>query len=130
MKDEVKELDKKIEELKQRKDELMLEQGEAFRCKDCNDVVQKSKYSKESNSEGLCYTCWEKEVKIRKRNELMQTFKEAKIIDIVPDNNPFADINKVEQIILEAGGKRYEVIASGYDEVYIEILELKEEEEI
>ena len=117
------ELDNKIEELKQQKKELLLEEGEAYRCNKCGETAIKSKPANRNEKEGLCYDCWCEKVQVRKREELMQTFKDAKIIDIVPESNPYSDINDVEKIILEVKGKRYEVVSAGYDEHYIEIRE-------
>lgn len=100
-----KELDKEIEELKQQKEELMLKEGKAYRCKECGEIAMKSlptKYSSfEDEKEGLCYTCWSKKIKARKRDKLIQTFKEARIIDIVPEDNPYSSIAEVKEIILD-----------------------------
>jgi hypothetical protein len=126
------ELDKKIEELMRQKEELMLEEGKAYRCKKCSKIAMRSLPTQHSSfdedeKEGLCYDCWSKKVQGRRREKLIQTFKDAKIIDIVPGNNPFGSINEVERIVLKVNEKHYEVVLVGYDECYMEIREEHDE---
>jgi hypothetical protein len=121
MSEKEKELDNKIKELEQLKLKLMLEEGRAYRCRECDVIHLKSKDSSESEKEGLCFTCWCKKVREEKREKLLQFFKEARIIDIDPRDNPYSDICQVDRIVLEVDGIRYEVVPSGYDPIYIEI---------
>lgn len=121
--DNVKGIDKKIAVLVQEKKELLLEKEEAYRCKECDEIVMNVNSHDENERESLCYDCWSKKVQGRRREKLMQTFKDAKIIDIVPEDNPYGYISDVEKIVLEADGKRYTVTVAGYDECYMEILE-------
>ena len=123
MSEKEKELDKEIEDLKQRKKELMVEEGKACKCNKCGEIVMKNKCCNEAEKDGLCYTCWSKKVKEDKRNKLIQIFKDARIIDMIPSDNPYSFIESVEKIILEVNGKRYEVIVAGHDEFYIGIQE-------
>lgn len=123
--DNVEGIDKKIAVLVQEKKELLLEKEEAYRCKECDEIVMNVNSHDENERESLCYDCWSKKVQGRRREKLMQTFKDAKIIDIVPEDNPYGDISEVEKIILAVDGKRYEVAVGGYEEHYIEILEKK-----
>ena len=116
-----KSIDKKIEELKQQKEELWLEEGKAYRCKECEKIVVNSSFSNSDEKEGLCYDCWSKKVKETKRKELMQTFKHATIVDIEPGSNPYSNINEVETITLKVNEQLYKIKIAGYDEQYIEI---------
>ena len=120
MKKEEKRIDEKIEELKQQKEELWLKEGKAYRCKECGGIAMKS-FSNNDEKQGLCFGCWDKKVMKTKRKELMQTFKNAKIVDIEPENNPYSSIYDVEEITLEVNGERYIIKAVGYGERYIEI---------
>jgi hypothetical protein len=120
-----KEIDKRIADLNQQKKELLREEGKAYRCTGCDEIAMKSGIANESEREGLCYDCWSKKVQGIKREKLMQTFKDARIIDIVPEDNPYGDISEVEKIILEVDEKHYEVTVGGYEEHYIGIREKK-----
>ena len=121
--DNEKEIDKKMAELNQQKKELLLEEGKAYRCTKCGEIAMKSGFMNKSDKDGLCYECWSKKVQGSRREKLMQTFKDAKIIDIVPEDNPYGDISEVEKIILAVDGKQYDVTVGGYEEHYMKILE-------
>lgn len=117
------ELDTKIEELKQQKKELMVKEGKAYRCKECKKIEMKAEhfYIEGNEKEGLCYGCWSEKLQEKKRDKLMQIFKEAKIIDIVPIDSPQSDIDEVEKIVLDVNGEHYEVVSCGYREFCIKI---------
>lgn len=119
-------INKKIEDLKQQKEELWLKEGKAYMCKQCGNIVMKLTTVTRDQQKGLCYGCLRKEVKETKRKELMQTFKDAKIVDIEPDSNPLFNPYDVETITLEVITKQYDVEryvikVSGYDDHYMEI---------
>lgn len=121
MSEEEKEINKKIEELKQQKEQLWFEEEKAYRCKQCGNIVMKINSLNKEEEKGLCYNCWAKEVKEDKRKELMQKFKDAKIVHIEPEDSPYNSINDIEIITLEVVGERYEVKVAGYGECYIKI---------
>jgi len=121
----IEKIDKKIEELQKHKLELLVREGKAFKCRKCGEITAKSIISLEHEKEGLCYTCWSKEVRQQKREKLLKMFNGARIIDVEPRNNPFSDIFNVNKIVIEVNGKRYEIRPDGWDELYIEIEEVK-----
>lgn len=95
-------INKKIEELKQQKKELLVKQGKAYKCTSCGEIDTEE-------HEGLCYKCWSETVKERKRKELMQTFKDAKIIDIEPKDNPYSSSYMIKSVTLEVGKEQYKL---------------------
>lgn len=121
MGEEEKSIDEKIENLKQQREELWLKEGKAYRCKKCKGIAIESSPTDNWEKEGLCYDCWSKKVTKTKRKELMQTFKNAMIVDIEPQENPYSSIYDIEEIVLEVAGERYIIKAAEYGERYIEI---------
>jgi len=124
-------IDKQIEELQKLKMELLVKEGKAFRCRKCGTITMrkpfKSSFDLEREKEELCYDCWSKEVKKRRREKLLKMLSKARIVDVEPVNNPFYDISDVTKIVLEVDGKRYEVRPAGWDELYIKINEVEPE---
>ena len=124
--EQIEKIEQQIEEKDCQKQELLLKEGRAYRCKQCGEVVLKGKEGFNSARKGLCFDCWSEEVKEAKRKELIEKFKNAKIVDIKPDDSPYSNPYEVETITVKVNEELYEIGATGgYGEISIEIRKVK-----
>lgn len=107
---DIKNLDKEIEKLKQYKDKLLVKQGKAYFCSACGEIVKSIDKDSEYNKQKLCYRCWSKKIQSEKRHRLMAIFKEASIVDVIPESNPYSPLTKIKEIILEVYGDYYKIV--------------------
>jgi len=121
----VEDVDRIMEELQKHKMKLLLGEGKAFRCQKCGKIIMKNTYYSYSGKDGLCFECWGKEVRQERREKLLKLFSQAKIVDIEPRDDPFSNIFEVDKIIIEVDDKYYEIKASRWNELYIEIEKIK-----
>lgn len=107
-----------IEALEKLRLELLLENGKAYRCRECGVIVEIDKAVKNSEhyKEGLCYSCWRKKRLEELRNKWREFFKGVEIIDVDPGGNPYYDIG-VSGIMIRKGKDVYELLPECDDDL-------------
>jgi len=109
----IKEIEKQIRELEEKKLEVMLEIGLAYRCRKCGKIVEKPGHDEKYTEQQLCFNCWSKEMNKRIREAWIEFFKDAKIIDVEPTGNPY-DIDNFRALTIEKNGKKYRIEVDVY----------------
>lgn len=64
---------------------------------------------------GLCYSCWEKEKLEEIRKKWLKVIGGAKIVDVVPVDNPYTS-DELYEIIFEKNDNRYKLELQCYDD--------------
>ena len=115
--EEISKLVFKLEELKKKREELLVKYGRAYKCKMCGKIVSiKPPITfSEHYREGLCYDCWKKKRLQEIRDAWMKILAGAKIVDIKPYDNPhFA--TSLEHIVVEKDGNKYRIEMECYED--------------
>ncbi|GAF89037.1 unnamed protein product [marine sediment metagenome] len=106
-----KELREQIDQLEKQRMEFLVTQDKAFKCKKCNQITMKDRNSDEKEKEQLCWIHLEEKKCNKKREEYLEKFKDAKLVDIDLKNH----WGEIEELILEKDGKRY-IFNADHDE--------------
>ena len=115
--DEMKKLEKK-------KEELLVKAGQGYYCRKCGKFVEIGDLDRDRPyvKEKLCYWCWEKVRIDRSRERWLKLIGDAKVVDVEP-HSIYDDA--LRSIVLEKGEKKYKLQVGGWNEPYIEILDLE-----
>jgi len=97
-------IDKIIEGLQKIKEELLLREGKAYRCKKCGKIVVIDNPDAPHVKEKLCLSCWHDEEDRRKKEKWLEILRDAVIVDVEPD---YETDSHLKRIVVVKDGKKY-----------------------
>jgi len=122
--DAVEWIDKIIEGLQKIKEEMLLRNGKAYRCKKCGKIVVIDNPDAPHVKEKLCLSCWHEEEDKRLKEKWLELLKDAVIVDVEPD---YECRSYLKRIVVVKNGKKYMIEPDpSFDEPEIIVLDENE----
>jgi len=104
---ELQELEKKKEELMQKRMEELFKEGKAFSCKKCNKIVVKNDASHAELETELCSDCLSKRRKQEHKEAILKKIKFGRIVDLELDQ--WGWYENIKRITVYKQGMMYEL---------------------
>lgn len=128
---EIEHLKKRLEELEKKKEEAMIRQGRAYRCRKCGKLVEIIPgHHKEYYDKQLCYVCWALEQIEKMRGKWLEFLQDIRVVDVDIDDYPY-DSDTLLKIVFVKNGKKYALEAYCYEDDYgMRIIDLETNERV